>query len=185
MAAHHDHRLGRLATGAALGFFAGLALPHARKAMAQAPALAAGDWVDALKAEHRMVEALFAKLLATRECQAVRREALLAKIAYALNKHAAQEENVVYPALTEASRADQSRHLGEDHAEIKTFIYDLRKLPAGDPRWLLLAREFHEVVARHVRDEEEDIFPAFRAAMCPEDNARLTRMMTWEGFKAA
>jgi hemerythrin superfamily protein len=183
--ARHDLHLGRVATGAAIGFLAGLALPHARKALIQAPSLAAGDWVEALTAEHRMVEGLFDKLLATHERQAARREALLARIAGALNHHTAQEEHVIYPALTEASRGDQSRHLGEDHAEMKTMIYELRRLSAADPRWLLLARELRGLIEHHVREEEEDIFPAFRAAMCPEDNARLTRMMNWEGFRAA
>jgi hemerythrin superfamily protein len=177
--------LGRLAAGAALGFFAGLAVPHARKAVMQAPSVMAGDWVDALTAEHRLVEGVFDKLLQTDESQAARREALLAKIAYALSKHAIEEENVIYPALMEAARADTSRHLTEDHAKIKTFIYDLRRLSPSDPQWLIRAREFHQELQHHMREEEDEIFPQFRNAMSPEDNARLTKMMNWEGFKVA
>ena len=177
--------IGRLAAGAALGFVAGLALPHARKAVMQAPSVMAGDWVDALTAEHRMVEALFDKLLETDESQVVKREMLLAKIAYALSKHAIEEENVIYPALMEAARADTSRHLTEDHAKIKTFIYDLRRISASDPQWLLRAREFHQELQHHMREEEDEIFPQFRNTLSPEDNARLTKMMNWEGFKVA
>lgn len=176
---------GRIATGAALGFFAGLALPHARKAVMQAPSAMAGDWVEALKAEHRLVEGLFDKLLKTDESQVVKREMLLAKIAYALSKHAIEEENVVYPALMEGARADTARHLTEDHAEIKTFIYDLRRISSSDPQWILRAREFFEKLQEHVREEEDEIFPQFRNAMSPEDNARITKMMNWEGFKVA
>ena len=176
---------GRLATGAALGLMAGLALPHARKAVMQGPSMAAGDWIDALKTEHRMVQAMFDKLLATDESQTMQREMLLTKIAYALTKHAVEEENVIYPALSETARQDQARHLTEDHAQIKTFIYDLRRISSKDPAWLGRAREFHEELLEHMREEEEDIFPTFRAALGEEENAKLTRMLNWEGFKVA
>ncbi|MFN3512316.1 MAG: hemerythrin domain-containing protein [Phenylobacterium sp.] len=175
----------RLVTGAALGLVAGLAIPHARKAMMQAPSALAGDWLDALVAEHRLVQAAFEKLLATGEDQAHQREMLLSKIAYALTKHGVEEENVVYPALSETSHAAEARHLTEDHAAIKTFIYDLRRMPAGDPSWLVRAREFSDHVDTHIREEEEEIFPVFRDALSVEENAKLTRMLNWEGFKVA
>lgn len=183
--ASSGNSFGRLATGAALGLVAGLAIPHARKAVMQGPSLAAGDWVDALTAEHRMVEKLFDQLLATGDDEMLKREMLLTKIAYALTKHAIEEENVVYPALAENARTDQSRHLIEDHGEIKTFIYDLRRMDSTDPRWLITARGFLTKLQEHMREEEEDIFPSFRGALPPEENARLTRMMNWEGYKVA
>ncbi|MGA0605748.1 hemerythrin domain-containing protein [Phenylobacterium sp. VNQ135] len=176
---------GRLATGAALGFAAGLALPHARKAVAQGPSIAAGDWVEALKAEHRLVEKTFEMLLQTTEAEPVKRQMLLTKIAYALTKHAVEEENVIYPAMIEAGREDQARHLIEDHGDVKTFIYELRRMPTEDPRWIETARRFFADLQEHVREEEDDIFPTFRAALPDEENARLTRMMNWEGFKVA
>lgn len=180
-----DHSFGRLAAGATLGLLAGLAIPHARKAIAQGPSLAAGDWMDALKTEHRMVEKLFDVLLATGDDEMMKREALLTKIAYALNKHAIQEENVIYPALSENARAEQSKHLVEDHAKVKTFIYDLRRISSTDPQWIARARDFYADLQHHIREEEDEIFPSFFQAMSPEENAKLTAMMNWEGFKVA
>jgi hemerythrin superfamily protein len=110
---------------------------------------------------------------------------LLTKIAYALTKHAIEEENVIYPALAENARTEQSRHLTQDHAEVKTFIYDLRRIPSTDPRWLVKAQAFYTELQRHMREEENDIFPAFRDSLPPEENAKLTKMMNWEGFKVA
>jgi hemerythrin superfamily protein len=175
----------RLVTGAALGFAAGLALPHARKAAMQGPSLAAGDWVDALSAEHKMVQGLFAKLLDTDESQATQRNLLLTKIAYALTKHAVEEENVIYPALLESTQADQARHLIHEHGDIKTFIYELRRMPASDPMWLARARQFSDTLDKHIREEEDEIFPAFRDALTEAENDKLTRMLNWEGFKVA
>jgi hemerythrin superfamily protein len=176
---------GRLATGAAFGLMAGLAIPHARKAVMQGPSLVAGDWVAALTAEHRMVEKMFEQLLKTHDDEMLKREMLLTKIAYALTKHAIEEENVIYPALAENARTDQSHHLAEDHQEVKTFIYDLRRTPSTDPRWLIKARAFWTSLQEHMREEEEDIFPAFRDALPPEENAKLFKMLNWEGFKVA
>jgi hemerythrin-like domain-containing protein len=176
---------GRMAAGAALGLAAGLALPHARKLVMQGPTMAAGDWVEALTAEHRMVEKLFQQLLDTTEREQTKREFLLTKIAYALNKHAIEEENVIYPALSENAYAEAARHLAEEHQEAKTFIYDLRRISSGDPSWLLKAREFWTKLEQHMREEEDNVFPAFRNALSREENGKLTLMMNWEGFKVA
>jgi hemerythrin superfamily protein len=184
-ASAHGSALGRLATGAALGLFAGLALPQARKAVVQAPSLAAGDWVDGLTAEHRMVQKHFETLLATRHDETARREILMGKIASALTKHAVEEENVIYPALTEGGHADQARHLIEDHGLMKTHLYDLRRLSARDLEWIGRARQLWNALEKHMREEEQTIFPAFRDALSAEENAKLTKMIHWEGFKVA
>jgi hemerythrin superfamily protein len=183
-AASNGH-LGRLATGAAFGFMAGLALPHARKAMMQAPSVAAGDWADALMAEHRMVEKAFQALLATETGDHMKREMLLTKIAYALTKHGIEEENVIYPAIMENGREEMARHLVEDHGQIKTFIFELRRLGTEEAGWLDKAQGFFECLQHHIREEEEEVFPAFREALPAQENARLTKMMNWEGFKVA
>lgn len=176
---------GRIATGAALGLMAGLAIPHARKAVMQGPSLMAGDWMEGLKAEHRMVEKAFQALLSTSADEHMKRQMLLTKIAYALTKHGIEEENVIYPALMEHGHEERARHLVEDHGDVKTFIYDLRRIPKDDPRWLDRAHEFFTRLQEHIREEEEDIFPSFRDALPQEENARLTRMLNWEGFKVA
>jgi hemerythrin superfamily protein len=183
--AQSGNSFGRLAAGAALGLAAGLAIPHARKLAMQGPTLAAGDWVAALSAEHRLVEKLFEQLLATSDDDMVKREMLLTKIAYALNKHATQEENVIYPALSENTHADQARHLAEEHQQVKTFIYDLRRISSTDAQWLSKAEEFWTALQAHIREEEEDVFPAFRDSLPAEENGKLTAMMNWEGLKVA
>jgi hemerythrin superfamily protein len=176
---------GRLAAGAAFGLVAGLALPHARKAVMQGPSLAAGDWADALKAEHRMVEKAFEQLLQTSDGEMAKREMLLTKIAYALTKHAIEEENVIYPALAENGHAEEAKRLIGEHGEVKTFIYDLRRISSVDPQWIGRAQEFWSALQAHIREEEDEVFPMFREALPPEENAKLTAMMNWEGFKAA
>ena len=181
----HGSGLGKMAGVAALGFVAGVAATQVKKAAVQGVSLAAGDWLDALKADHRLVEKLFQSLNATSNDQAIKREMLLTKIAYALNKHAIEEENVIYPALSHTTQHDQALHLAEEHARIKTFIYDLRTIDPHDARWLMRSKEFEMFVAEHVREEEEQIFPLFQESLSPGENSKLTTMLNWEGFKVA
>lgn len=177
--------LGRMALPLAMGALAGLALSQGRKVAMQGPSVMAGDWQEALKLEHRMVEKLFEALLATDETQVAKRNGLIAKIAYALTKHGIQEENVIYPAMMDARAEGQAEHLTHDHGQIKHFIYELKTMEASDPRWLLRAREFFECIQHHVREEEDEMFPAFAATLSQEENARLTKLMNWEGYKVA
>jgi hemerythrin superfamily protein len=182
--AHSGGAFGLAAAGA-IGLVAGLAIPHAKKLAMQAPTMLAGNWVEALTAEHRMVEKLFEQMLKTSEDDRMKREMLLTKIAYALNKHAIEEENVIYPALGENGFSKQSQHLAKDHQLTKTFIYDLRRIGSTEPAWLAKAQEFWVKLQAHIREEEDEVFPAFRDSLPNEENGKLTVMMDWEGLKVA
>ena len=181
-------RTGGFALGAAaLGFIAGaIAISPARKlAMQGTEAMIGGDWFDTLKAEHKVVEKLFDLLFQTDETDVKKRQGLLTKIAYNLNKHAVQEENVVYPALRRVDEA-QAKHLVSDHGDIKATLADLQyNLPKDSPQWIAAARALWSTIQQHVREEEDEIYPSMRERMSEEDNASLTKRMHWEGIKIA
>ena len=58
-------RTASLVGAAAAGLAAGLAVNLGRKMAVQAPSTMAGDWLDAIKLEHKMALALFDQLQAT------------------------------------------------------------------------------------------------------------------------
>src|SRR5947208_11668729 len=127
---------------AALGGAAiGLAANFGRKALMQGLEAAAGDWDEILAAEHDMALAIFDKMLATDQTQTFKRKMLLMKLTHALDKHAHQEEMVVYPALREANEAGDADHLESEHGYIKTIIYELNKIGPDAPNWLEQIRE--------------------------------------------
>jgi hemerythrin superfamily protein len=173
---------------AAVGFLAGLAMPHLRKlAMQGGEALLTrgGDWFDVIKLEHRAVEKSLDVLVSTDDHETGKRQALLTKIAYSLNKHAVQEENAIYPALR-AKDADAAMHLVEDHADIKTLIAELQyELAKDDPQWIARARQLRDAVVTHAREEEETILLNFHNSMSEEENADISRRLNWEGAKVA
>jgi hemerythrin superfamily protein len=164
--------------GAVIGFAANFG----RKALMQGLEAAAGDWDEILAAEHDMALAIFDKMLATDESQTFKRKMLLMKLTHALDKHAHQEEMVVYPALREANEVADADHLESEHGYVKTFIYELNKMSADAPNWLEKVREFRQLVSEHAHMEEEQVFPRFKREMSEEQNDEVTNLVNRDGF---
>ena len=170
--------LGAAFAGAAIGFAAN----YGRKFLMQGLEAAAGDWDQILAAEHEVALGIFDKMLETDETQTWKRSMLLMKLTHALDKHAHQEEMVVYPALREANEAADADHLEGEHGYIKTFIFELNEMGPEASNWLEKVREFRQLVAEHAHMEEEQVFPRFKAEMDEEQNAHITTLVNRDGF---
>ena len=170
--------LGAALAGMAIGFAAN----YGRKFLMQGMDSVAGDWDDILAAEHEMTLAVFDKMLATDDTQTWKRSMLLMKLTHALDKHAHQEEMVVYPALREANLAVDADHLEGEHGYIKTYIYELKNMGPSSPNWLEKVREFRALVSKHAHMEEEEVFPAFKQDLTEEQNKKITGMVNADGF---
>ena len=170
--------LGAALAGAAIG----VAANFGRKALMQGMEAAVGDWDEILAAEHDMALATFDKMLATDETQSFKRKMLLMKLTHALDKHAHQEEMVVYPALREANEAADADNLETEHGYIKTFIYQLNEMGPEASNWLETVREFRQLVSEHAHMEEEQAFPKFKKALDAEQNDRITSLVNRDGF---
>jgi hemerythrin superfamily protein len=169
--------------GAALaGVAFGLAANYGRKALMQGMESMAGDWDEILAAEHDMALAIFDKMLATDETQTFKRNMLLMKLTHALDKHAHQEEMVVYPALREANEESDADTLEGEHGYIKTCIYQLNEMGPDSPTWLEVVRDFRTLVSEHAHMEEEQVFPRFKKALDEEQNDRITSLVNRDGF---
>jgi hemerythrin superfamily protein len=164
--------------GAAIGFAAN----YGRKALMQGMEAAIGDWDEILAAEHDMALAIFDKMLATDQTQTFKRKMLLMKLTHALDKHAHQEEMVVYPALREANIEVEADELEQEHGQVKTYLYELSQMGADAPNWLDTVREFRALVSRHAHMEEEEVFPSFKADLTEQQNAKITSMVNRDGF---
>lgn len=173
--------IGAAAAGVAVGLMANLG----RKTAVQAPTYLAGEWDEALAAEHAATLKLFDALQATTEKNTTRRSMLLMQLKHALAKHALQEENVIYPALRDAGQTEQADHLNHDHGYVKQYLYDLENMPKESPAFLTKVAEFRAAIEEHAGEEEKTIFPALKAKLSPEKNKALTALMNKEGFKLA
>ncbi len=170
--------IGAALAGVAIGFAAN----YGRKALMQGMESMAGDWDEILAAEHDLALAVFDKMLATDNSQTFKRKMLLTKLTHALDKHAHQEEMVVYPALREANEAHDADLLEGEHGYVKTYLYELGALAADSPAWLEKVREFRDFISKHMHMEEEQVFPRFKQGLGEEQNARVTSLVNRDGF---
>ncbi len=150
----------------------------ARRAMA-----AGGDWLDAVRIAHRAVDAAFEQLLSAGE--PAQRGRLRTALADLVTLHAVQEESVLYPALAMAGLKAEPQQLYADHAQIKVLLAELDVLPKDQPAWPIRVQNLRTLFLRHAREEETTIYPAFRAALSPEQNALVTARYRAEGEKFA
>jgi hemerythrin superfamily protein len=164
--------------GAAIGFAAN----YGRKFLMQGMEAAAGDWDEILANEHDMALAIFDKMLATDQTQSFKRKMLFMKLTHALDKHAHEEEMVVYPALRQANNETEADQLELEHGQVKTFLYELERMGVEAPNWLEKVREFRSTVAEHAHMEEEEVFPRFKQSMSEEQNDKITAMVNRDGF---
>lgn len=170
--------LGAALAGVAIGFAAN----YGRKALMQGMEASLGDWDEILTAEHDEALAVFDRMLETDETQTFKRKMLFMKLCHALDKHAHEEEMVVYPALREANEAADADHLEHEHGYIKTFIFELSEMGPEGSYWLEKVREFRQLVAEHARMEERQVFPRFKQEMDEEQNAHITSLVNRDGF---
>ena len=184
-AAKPDKAIG-VAVGAGLaGLAVGLLANLGRKLAAGSVARAKGDWDDILIAEHRAVSAIFDELENSRHDQVAKRKALVGKLKAALTRHAVQEEMVIYPALILSEAAGEHSDPYADHAQMKRWLNNLEHSIIATPGFMSQVAALRKLIDEHVAAEEQDLFPALKAAKSVAENERLTRELCEERQKFA
>jgi hemerythrin superfamily protein len=177
--------VGAIAGAAAAGVTFGVLAMIGRKVAVQAPTFLAGEWDEALAAEHAAVLKLFDAIEATTDRNTIKRSILLAQLKHALAKHALEEENAVYPALRQIGEVYGADKLNKEHGYVKQYLYDLENLPNGSPAFLEKIRAFRNDIEHHMREEEDVLFPRLKSTLGDERNKQLTAAMNKEGYKLA
>jgi hemerythrin superfamily protein len=174
-----------VAGAAAAGLIAGIAIDAGRKAVTQAAEAMTGDWFDALKAEHLTILELFDDLEATADEETSKRKRIANRIKAAVDKHAFEEESVIYPAIRLGESDELAKRLVLEHAEVKTLLYELDGTEPDSMGFMKTARALRRALEEHIRDEEDEIFPRLRERLTPEADAKLTGLMHKAGVKLA
>ncbi|MFS0738087.1 hemerythrin domain-containing protein [Sphingomonas sp. 1P06PA] len=177
---------GRMVGAAAAGLVAGLAATVGRKMAVQAVSVGlSADWAEALANEHKAALAIIDEIQATDMKQTAKRGTLLVQLKHALGKHAVEEENIVYCALRDQNDAAHADSLNHDHGYVKQYLYDLEKMPHHEPAWMAKLVEFRGALEKHMREEEDEIFPALKARLSDDQNAEISRGIQREGLALA
>ena len=92
---------------------------------------------------------------------------------------------MIYPALREANNAHDADALNGEHGYVKTFLYELETMDPASPGWLPKIRTFRALLEEHIRMEEDEVFPALKAALDEAGSAKLGAAMLKEGMALA
>jgi len=133
------------------------------------------DAVDHLMREHRAAEQLFLQLDAALAAgdEADQRE-LAERLLAELSVHAAVEEEVLYPAARDVPDAAGvvDRSVAE-HKELEALLAGLEGTGPGDAGFGEGFRRAGDLFARHVAEEEGELFPVLRRDLSEDELTRL------------
>ena len=127
------------------------------------------DACTLLDADHRAVKKLFKDFeeVATSKAKsaAQKRRGLADEICLELTVHAQIEEEIFYPALRAATKAEDLLDEAEvEHASAKELIAQIQSGDENDPKWAAKVTVLGEYIDHHVKEERGEIFVKARAA---------------------
>jgi hemerythrin superfamily protein len=120
---------------------------------------------DLLEQDHRQVEEWFDEFDELKESEQDRKSGLAEQICLALKVHAQIEEEIFYPRAREATKDDDL--IDEaivEHATVKNLIGEIEDTEVGEELFDAKVRVLGEMVKRHIKEEEEELFPELQSA---------------------
>ncbi|MEO7744114.1 MAG: hemerythrin domain-containing protein [Usitatibacter sp.] len=119
--------------------------------------------IELLESDHRKVEALFQQYESEKEGDEALKREIATKICGELSAHAQLEEELFYPWMRENLDEDDMEMLEEayvEHAGAKDLIAQLEAANEIDATYDAKVKVLGEYIKHHVKEEEEEIFPA-------------------------
>ena len=131
------------------------------------------DVIELLEHDHREVEEMFAEF--DRATDPKERRTIVDKVIIELVRHSEAEEQAVYPAMRKSLPNGDAlvEHEIEEHSEAEVVMKKLDGMDPEDPQFPVLMAQLQTAIREHVREEEGEAFPKFRAAVGQEELDKL------------
>jgi hypothetical protein len=124
------------------------------------------DALDLLAADHAELHGMFhAYQRRRRHADRLEKGKLALRICQALTVHATIKQEIFYPAVAAVLDRESSDLLGQasiEHGGIQDMISKIEDTPADDPRFDSLIDTLATYAGRHMKAEEEQLFPKVR-----------------------
>ncbi len=144
-------------------------------AVAAGRARAGEDPFDRLIEDHRRILSVLDEMITVPTDSRMRRSRLFLMAKRRLAKHAMAEEDVVYPILhRRAEHVERSKHLFDEHADMKILLYELEESLKSGTDWSSAARSLRDLVKRHADEEENRVFPELRRTLSEGSKPKLS-----------
>ncbi len=137
------------------------------------------DVLSILTDDHRALQELFGQVEALEGADddqaASRRHALFERVVIELSRHSAAEEAEVYPAVRKKINPELAERALQDHVDAERTMKQLTEMSPDDPHYAEDMSSLFNDVREHIADEEATLFPLIRAALTPDELAKLGR----------
>ncbi|MFE9929630.1 hemerythrin domain-containing protein [Streptomyces sp. NPDC005533] len=121
-----------------------------------------GDVVQELTVDHNEVKEYFGQLRTATDGK--RRRELADLLTIELVRHSVAEEQYLYPAIRK--HLDGGDRIADkeiaDHSRVEELLKELEKLDPSGAEFVSRVDELRTEVLAHIKDEEENLFPALR-----------------------
>jgi hemerythrin superfamily protein len=163
--------------GIAAGVVASRLLPPlVAQAVGGMRARSGGDPFDRLIQDHRRILSVLDQMHQVPDDHRVERTKLFLALKRTLAKHALAEEDIVYPLLhDDAHEVEQSKHLYDEHADIKIHLFELERMLMNNESWTRRIESLRDLIERHARVEEEVEFPKLRQTLDDQRTRTLSQ----------
>ena len=121
------------------------------------------DVYQVLMQDHRIVDELFNEIEKSDDREVEWREQLFARLRKELEAHTLIEEDIFYPWIENLLGLKEFVEQSfEEHAGFEAILQEISEMRANKDDWLEKIDELKDVVQRHVRMEEDKMFPPAR-----------------------
>ena len=131
------------------------------------------DVIELLEHDHREVEQMFTEF--EQAGAPADRRAVVDKIIIELVRHSEAEEQAVYPLVRRhIDNGDQiiEKEI-EEHSEAERIMKELDGMDPNDPQFGVLMQQLMTAIKAHISEEENEVFPKFRAAVSQSELEKL------------
>ena len=126
------------------------------------------DIYELLSKDHKKAKELIDKIQSTPDGSEKVRQKLFSELKQELEIHTTFEEKVFYPdAKHKTGMEDVIRDAMEEHDEAKQLLEALAEMEPTSAEWMETVKELSEVLGHHIKDEEQELFPASRKTLDP------------------
>jgi len=113
--------------------------------------------------DHRIVDKLFSEIEKSDDREVKGREQLFERLWKKLEDLTLIEEDIFYPWIEKSlGTKELVEQSFEEHVEFEAILQEISQMRTNKDDWLEKINELKDVVQRHVRMEEDKMFPAAR-----------------------
>jgi len=144
------------------------------------------NFYQLLSEDHRAIERLLQAVERSQAGSQKRQERFL-ELTREVQLHSYLEEALVYPLLGEHSETqDASLESVEEHRVMQMLMDEMKDVMLTDERWTAKFEVFKEQLERHIREEEEQLFPAAQKVITEKQAEALGgRLITEKALRRA